>query len=383
MTITVYKTIVAVLFIGLTIFNIYKGGIRLKEGYFEQIAPFAILETGISLITAGVFSIDSSLIAMYAMSGENQQLSILDYITMAQTEFTLIGLGILMCIISCFVHKALSTDRSIRLLNIQAYDDNRLEYLSTKKCKGKIVEGIYIDLIGLWEELRARKTSSAEFKRIIDKMVGVVDKQVTLFKAGTSKYKRAFTGIAPIPLLIYTGRLIPKLGFSEYLEIQKLENENDLIPLDTTGKIQYSQLQVENNLTTSNEDDEVVVAVSTTQQIDNNDLLQFINKGIEVKHIFLENPNHKSIVSVKQINEYAEVISREILNIKKIKPKLKTIHLVCSSKPSLMFRLGQLIDDTQMPVIISYQYTQQDDNRYPWGIYINHYKKQGELHRWI
>ena len=140
------------------------------------------------------------------------------------------------------------------------------------------------------------------------------------------------------------------MGFCRYFEIQKLENENELVPLDNSGKVKYPLLKVSSNLTNSNEDEEVVVAISTTQKISDNDLNQFVCKGLQVKHIYLENPSHTSIVSVKQINDYAETIIQEILEIKSVKANIKTVHLICSSKPSLMFRLGQLIDDTQMPV---------------------------------
>jgi hypothetical protein len=382
MNISIYQLIIVILFVGLTFFIVIKGGIKLKEGSFEDVAPFALLEVGIFLITAGVFSIDSSLVAMYAISGEKQQLSIIDYISNQQTEFSLIGIGVLLCIISCFMYKGLSKDRAERLLNIQAYDDNRLEYLSVRKCNGKIIEGQYIDLTELWKEAKGKKSSSPDFKKNIERMVKLINEKINLFKASSSKYKRSFTGIAPIPLLIYAGRIIPKLGFSRYLEIQKLGNENELVPLDTSGKVEYPSLQISSNITTSDGDEEVVVAVSTTQKISDNDLKQFIDKGLQVKHIYLENPSHTSIVSVSQINNYAETIIKEILDIKIAKANLKTVHLVCSSKPSLMFRLGQLIDDTQMPVVISYHYTQQDDYKYPWGLYINHCKKEGELFLW-
>jgi hypothetical protein len=382
MNISIYQLIIVILFVGLTFFIVIKGGIKLKEGSFEDVAPFALLEVGIFLITAGVFSIDSSLVAMYAISGEKQQLSIIDYISNQQTEFSLIGIGVLLCIISCFMYKGLSKDRAERLLNIQAYDDNRLEYLSVRKCNGKIIEGQYIDLTELWQEAKGKKSSGPDFKKNIERMVKLINEKINLFKASSSKYKRSFTGIAPIPLLIYAGKIIPKLGFSRYLEIQKLGNENELVPLDTSGKVEYPSLQISSNITTSDGDEEVVVAVSTTQKISDNDLKQFIDKGLQVKHIYLENPSHTSIVSVSQINNYAETIIKEILDIKIAKANLKTVHLVCSSKPSLMFRLGQLIDDTQMPVVISYHYTQQDDYKYPWGLYINHCKKEGELFLW-
>lgn len=382
MDISIYKPIIGILLIGVFIINAIKGGIKLKEGNFEDIAPFALLEAGLFLITAGVFSIDSSLLAMYVISGEKQQLSIIDYISKQQTEFLLIGGGILLCIISCFVQRAFSKDSAEKLLNIQAYDDNRLEYLSVKKFNGKIIEGQYIDLTEFWRDAKEKESTSSDFVKIIERMVKLVNDKINLFKASSSKSKRSFTGIAPIPLLIYAGRIIPKLGFCRYFEIQKLENQNELVPLDTSGKVKYPLLKVSSNLTDSNEDEEVVVAISTTQKINDNDLKQFVCKGIQVKHIYLENPSHTSIVSVKQINNYAETIIQEILEIKSVKANIKTVHLICSSKPSLMFRLGQLIDDTQMPVVISYHYTQQDNHRYPWGLYINHNTKEGQVFLW-
>ena len=168
MDISIYKPIIGILLIGVFIFNAIKGGIKLKEGNFEDIAPFALLEAGLFLITAGVFSIDSSLLAMYVISGEKQQLSIVDYISKQQTEIFLIGGGILLCLISCFVQRAFSKDSAERLLNIQAYDDNRLEYLSVKKFNGKIIEGQYIDLTEFWRDAKEKESTSSDFVKIIE-----------------------------------------------------------------------------------------------------------------------------------------------------------------------------------------------------------------------
>jgi hypothetical protein len=377
-----FKLILILVCIVWAIVSASKEGVKIKEGNYEDVIPFALFETGMVLTMAGVFKIDPSIFAMYAMSGETEKLSIINYISNSKTEFALIGVGTVFIIMSFISFKTLNGFRGKKLLNIQAYDDNKLEFLSIKKVKGKLVEGQYIDLTEMWKEGKSKKASNPELKKIIERMVRIINDKVILFKGSSQNYKRAFTGIAPIPLLIYTGRIIPKLGFSDYLELQKLNNENELIPLDTSGKVQYPSLQISDCVTSSNTDEEVLVAVSTTKQIDDSELTQFLDKGIEVKHIYLRNPGHGSIISVKQINEYAETIINGILNIKCLKPNLKIIHLVCASKPSLVFRVGQLIDDTQMPIIISYQLSQQDEYKYPWGLYINHCQKQGQFFRW-
>lgn len=379
MSISAYQVIIIILFIGFAILNFVR---KSNKDNFENTAPLAILQIGILLITVGVFKIDIPLVAMYAISGEEQKLSIINYISSQQAQFGLIGIGVLFCVFSCIMYRSFSKDKTEKLLNIQAYDDNKLEYLTISKRDRELIEEKYIDLTRFWKETKCKKSSSPDFKRNIEIMTKMVDKETEIFKANSSKHRRSFTGIAPIPLLIYAGRKIPKIGLDRYYEIQKLENKNELTPLDISDKAKYEPLLIKGNITTSNEKEEVVVAVSTTGTVSNNDLKQFIDKGLEVKHIYLENPSHTSIVSVSQINDYAEIIIKEILDIKNKKENLRTVHLICASKPSLMFRVGQLIDDTQMPVIISYHYTQQDNYKYPWGIFINHHKNEGRMFLW-
>lgn len=379
MSISVHQVIVIILFIGFTILNVVR---KSNRDNFENIAPLAILQLGVLLITVGVFKIDIPLVTMYAISGDEQKLSIINYISNQQTQFGLIVIGVLLCVLSCIMHRFFSKGKTERLLNIQAYDDNKLEYMTITKRDRKLIEEQYIDLTKFWEEAKGKKSSSPDFKKNIERMTKLVNEEINLFKASSSKYRRSFTGIAPIPLLIYAGRKIPKIGLDRYYEIQKLENKNGLTPLDISDNAKYEPLLIKGNITTSNEKEEVVVAVSTTGTVSNNDLKQFIDKGLEVKHIYLENPSHTSIVSVSQINDYAEIIIKEILDIKNKKENLRTVHLICASKPSLMFRVGQLIDDTQMPVIISYHYTQQDNYKYPWGIFINHHKNEGRMFLW-
>lgn len=353
-----------------------------KGGTYETIVPLGLFNLGVSLITASIFRIEAYVVAMYAVSDEKERLSIINYIADSKTDLVLIISGIVLIILSYLFYKKLIDIGGIKLLNIQAYSDNSLQNFEKSEYKLNITESEYIDLVETWRITNSRGYEHCDFKDNIRNIINKIREQTLAFKSSSRGYKRAFMGIAPIPFLIYMGSIIPKLKFSEYLEIQN-RNGNKLIPLDTTGTIKYSPLQIRGDFNNSNKDDEIVIAVSTTAQIEDYNLVQFTNKKIDVRHIYLKEPGHGAIISVEQINNYAETIIEEVLSIRRIKHNLKTVHLICASKPSLVFRLGQLIDNnTQLPIIISYQQNQGGQIEYPWGIYINHPQKQGQVVLW-
>jgi len=353
-----------------------------KGGTYETIVPLGLFNLGVSLITASIFRIEAYVLAMYAISGEKERISIINYIADSKTDLVLIISGIVLIIFSYLFYKRLINIGGIKLLNIQAYSDNNLQNFAKSDYKLNLTESQYIDLVETWRITNSRGYQHCDFKDNIRNIITKIREQTISFKSSTRASKRAFMGIAPIPFLIYMGSIIPKLKFSEYLEIQN-RNGNELIPLDTTGNIKYPPLQIRGDFNSLNKDDEIVVAVSTTAQIEDYNLIQFSNKQIDVRHIYLKEPSHVALVSAEQVNNYAETIIEEILSIRKIKHNLKTVHLICASKPTLVFRLGQLIDNnTQIPVIISYQQTQGEQLEYPWGIYINHCQKQGQAVLW-
>ncbi|NFA41580.1 SAVED domain-containing protein [Clostridium botulinum] len=353
-----------------------------KGGTYETIVPLGLFNLGVFLITASIFRIEVYVIAMYAVSEEKERLSIINYIADSKTDLVLIVSGIVLIILSYLFYKRFINIGGIKLLNIQAYSDNSLQNFEKSEYKLNLTEAEYIDLVETWRITNSRGYQHCDFKDDIKNIINKIREQTLAFKSSSRGYKRAFMGIVPIPFLIYMGSIIPKLKFSEYLEIQN-RNSNKLILLDTTGTIKYSPLQIRGDFNNSNKDDEIIIAVSTTAQIGDYNLVQFTNRQIDIRHIYLKEPGHGAIISVDQINNYAETIIEEILSIRRIKHNLKTVHLICASKPSLVFRLGQLIDNnTQLPIIISYQQNQGGQIEYPWGIYINHPQKQGQAVLW-
>lgn len=379
----VLTVIIAVILVIIpTIKSIRESKSNEKGGTYESIVPLGLFYLGVSLITSSIFRIEAYIVPMYALSGEKERLSIINYIADSKTDIVLIISGTGLIILSFLFYKKFISLGGIKLLNIQAYSDNSLQNFEKSEYKLNLVESEYINLIELWNIIISKGCLHCDFKENIQRAITKIREQAIAFKSSSRASERAFTGIAPIPFLIYMGSLIPKMKFSQYLEIQN-RNGNKLIPLDTTENTKYSPLQIRGDFYNSNKEDEIVIAVSTTAQIQDYNLVQFSNKKIDVRHIYLREPGHGALISVEQINNYADTIIDEILSIRRIKHNLKIVHLICASKPSLVFRLGQLIDNnTQLPVIISYQQTQGEQIEYPWGIYINHCQKQGQAVLW-
>lgn len=369
----------------LAIVGLWKGGVKLKKGEYKEIIPIGFFEMGVGCVFAGIVTADGFTQVMYVISSSDEKSQILKNIKDNQTDYKLIVIGVVICLISVFIYNYLNRRKDKILLNIQANEDNKVEYFKSDEKGTKILENIkeeYVDLVPAWTEAKDKRVSSRNLGKQINDMAKQIKNATAEFKhKSSSNYERAFTAIAPIPLLMYAGYNIPKLGFSYFFEINNVHNENIMKLLDIPKKSTWTSMITSNNFTQSLEDTEVVVAVSTTRRIDESDLIQFTNKKLQIKHIYIQNPSHEALVSIKQVNEYANFIKDEILKIKEIKPNIKVIHLVCASKPSLVFRIGQTIDDTQMPTIISYHYKQDDNFRYPWGIYIN-YKNRGLFYKW-
>ena len=79
------------------------------------------------------------------------------------------------------------------------------------------------------------------------------------------------------------------------------------------------------------------------------------------------------------MNEYVNNIFDTIEKISQKLNNIKTVNIVCSSQSCLALEMGKRsVDSTRIPEIISYQFENQSNIKYPWGIVING-KNKGKL----
>ena len=205
-----------------------------------------------------------------------------------------------------------------------------------------------------------------------------IEEQVNAFKNETIERKRGYTGIAPIPFIMYAGTLLERGEINYYYEFDKIDT-NDYYKLEHKKNKKYSKL----NLKTKLEDidvnkNNIVIAISITRNITDVQLKQFEDECNIIK-LEVDNPCDNTIRYKEQLNEYVNNIFDLIEKILQKLNNIKSINVICSSQSCLALEIGKRsIDTTRIPEIISYQFENQSDIKYPWGIVING-KNKGKL----
>ena len=193
-------------------------------------------------------------------------------------------------------------------------------------------------------------SSQAEMQKLSQsKLNGIlkdIDLQMNRFN-GKTRCKRCFTGMAPIPLIIYAGTK-HKGSDIQYIEFNK-------------SKQQYEKLNNEKSYpklilpTTSNiSSEEIVVSVSTTARITDTNTRQFKKP---VLNITIDEPKDNAIYSKKQLNDY---VDKTVTFVSKVYKdyNISKIHLLLATQPCFTYALGKsfITMQNRIPQIISYHY---------------------------
>ena len=121
-----------------------------------------------------------------------------------------------------------------------------------------------------------------------------------------------------------------------------------------------------------------VIAISITRNITDTQLKQFEEKFNIIK-LEVDEPYDNKIRYKEQLNEYVNSIFDLIEKTSQMFNNIKSINVICSSQSCLALEMGKRsVDTTRIPEIISYQFENQSDIKYPWGIVING-KNKGKL----
>ena len=282
-------------------------------------------------------------------------------------------LGIILIAISAFLTYYKKTN--VKILNINGYFKRNLdEYIEKNKDISKNIKEYEINIIDIYKRLFKNNLDNESYQCII----GKIQEDVNAFKNFSESGKKGYTGIAPIPFIMYAGTFLERQKFDEYYEFDKKE-KHTYYKLKDKKLNTYPKLKVEQEIKDLDKNKkDVVIAISITSRITNEQLNQF-NEKCNIVNIGIEHPSDNAIKSKKQLIEYTNKIFDVIQNIFEMYGQIQNIHIVCSSQSCLAIEMGKRsIDDTRLPQIIIYQFEAQKEIKYPWGIKLNG-KEKGKL----
>lgn len=278
-------------------------------------------------------------------------------------------LTIVAIILNCY------SKRKVCVLNINGYMRQRIEtYFKKKKDVINDFREREINFVNIYKKIFCNKFDKESCECILEQ----IEEQVNAFKNETIEGKRGYTGIAPIPFIMYAGTFLEREEIDEYYEFDKIDKK-DYYKLEHKKNKKYPKL----NLKTKLEEIDVnksnlVIAVSITRNITDTQLKQF-DEECNIIKLEVDKPYDNTIRYKEQLNEYVNSIFDIIEKISQKLNNIKTVNIVCSSQSCLALELGKRsVDSTRIPEIISYQFENQSDIKYPWGIVING-KNKGKL----
>lgn len=270
----------------------------------------------------------------------------------------LIFIGIIMF---CF------NKRKLYVLNINAYTSKRLEnYISKLKTDNSDFREREIDFIQIYKRIFSKELDETSYECIKSE----IEEKVTSFRSETANIKRGYTGIAPIPFVMYAGTFLDRVKIDNFYEFDKIESNNYYV-LSLKKNKKFPELKLKTNITELDRSkNKVLLVISLTKEIENNVLNQF-KLDFNIVRLSIDNPKDNAIRTVRQLENYTNFIFEKIEDIKCEIPNVE-LSIVYSGQSCLALEIGKrCFDSTRIPKIICYHYEYQNTIKYPWGIIMN------------
>ena len=228
-------------------------------------------------------------------------------------------------------------------------EDGMLKSLKTDKCDE--IETNTTNCQAEMQKLSLTKTTA---------ILGDIQAQMDRFNRET-KSKRCFTGMAPIPFIIFAGTRHRGSDIKYYLEFDKATQQY----LKLNNAKEYPILNKSTITTTTSE--EIVVAVSTTAIINETNTSQF---NLPVFSLSLLEPKDNAIFSKRQLNAYINETVTFISEVCKKNSQVKRVHLLLATQACFAYAFGKslVLMQNRVPQIVSYHYAAPS---YKVGITIN------------
>lgn len=331
--------------------------IRRKKN--ESILGFFIL-TSLNLITTSFGSFFNQLNQLLILLFYRKENTIQLIHEFNGVNYPQLITGIVLLLVSIFILSNVSN--RLYILNINGYYSKSIEEhhkeLHLSKFQFKEHE---IDIIGF-----SYHNLSKENGKLIK---SYTKRKVTSFIEQSNNYKRAYTGIAPIPIVALIGSYMRRKQIDYYIEYNK--NKDKYIYLNNKNKFPELKLTISNKESNSND---VLLLIGTTAKITDNQYKYFSH--LKRYNLEIDEPKNNSIYSKKQLFNYRDKVINTIENISDENNNLNSIHLLCATQSCLALEIGKMIDSTRHPPIIIYQYTAEKNSKYSWGITLNSVNKE-------
>ena len=344
-------------------------GFKFIKGKKEQSFIATILTAGIGFLSQASGNWQDTLVKIVAIINNRNDINEL------VEDFNLyyFFLGIFLIIVTVILN--FYSKRKVCVLNINGYMRQRIEpYFKMKKDIRNDFRERKINFVNIYKKIFCNRLDKESCECILEQ----IEDQVNAFKNETIEGKRGYTGIAPIPFIMYAGTFLEREEIDDYYEFDKIDTKN-YYKLEHKKNKKYPKL----NLRTKLEDldmnkDNLVIVISITRNITDIQLRQFEEKCNIIK-LEVDKPYDNTIRYKEQLNEYINSIFDTIEEISQKLNDIKTINMVCSSQSCLALEIGKRsVDSTRIPEMISYQFENQSNIKYPWGIVING-KNKGKL----
>lgn len=317
-----------------------------------------LIEAGIGLVLATIPSFSDKV-----MQFLNALLRLSDTLPESSIQQGwLIGIGLFLLFLGVCLKIKDSTTPYV-ILNMpgtihHTKDDGMQKSLNATKC-----EEIEVSTAGSQSEMQKLPQSK------LNGILKDIELQMNRFNREKGK-KRCFTGMAPIPFIIYAGTKHEGNDIKHYIEFDK--STQKYVKLNNVKS--YPQLIVPKTDCSSSVS-EIVVSVSTTARITEADTKQF---NLPILNITLDKPKDNAIFSKKQLNDY---VNRTVTAISELckNNDITTIHLLLATQPCFAYALGKsfITMQNRIPQIISYHYIAPS---YSVGIIVNG-KSRGNIVR--
>lgn len=326
-----------------------------EKGIAESVSA-----TGLLLITSSfgtLWSNSFNVISILTISNSVDDTERINNI-FTETQWGQLVIGFILLALGVYLQKILRS--KIFILNINTYYDQRIESnnnnlkLSTFEFKEREIDLTRVFNNGL----------KTDIKDVSKDLTEIIEEKVKSFKNESLNFKRGYTGIAAIPLVMFAGTFLKREKIDEFYEFDKVTNET-YYKLKNKGEYPPLLYSYSSNALSSN-NKEVIIAVSLTRKISDHQMKQF--KDCELIDVYLEEPKDNTIQNKEQLFNYARHIAKVI---EEASSNNQIIHLLISSQSCLVLEIGKRIENQRMAKVICYYFDIKSTPIYPWGIIMN------------
>ncbi|PLT29315.1 SAVED domain-containing protein [Peribacillus deserti] len=200
--------------------------------------------------------------------------------------------------------------------------------------------------------VQAKKDNEDFFKKVVQAKVEYPGTKLCIFS------------LSPIPLLIHFGKLI-----SETIPIVIYQFDRDSQKWcleDTNGKVTHKKINV---LISDKVCRSLVVTVQVSGTIGEEEVKEAVGTPYHQLDISVEKPELNAVLYNHDITAIRQVFRKHLYNLQDLYD-YKEIHLFYYGPAGLAVEIGRTINDTMLPIIHLYQYSDRNEQKYSRAISI-------------